>query len=45
MPRTEVILFKEDDKAVPLMEWLASLPRKPRGKCAAALTRLEELGH
>lgn len=45
MPRTEVILFKEDDETVPLVEWLASVPSKPRTKCIAALTRLEELGH
>ena len=45
MPRTEVILFREDDKSVPLVEWLESVPKKPRAKCVAALTRLEELGH
>ncbi len=45
MPRTEVILFKEDDKSVPLVEWLESVPKKPRAKCVAALARLEELGH
>ena len=45
MPRTEVILFKEDDKSVPLVEWLASVPKKPQAKCVAALARLEELGH
>ena len=45
MPRTEVILFKEDDKSVPLVEWLESVPKKPQAKCVAALARLEELGH
>jgi len=45
MPRTEVILFKEDDKSVPLVEWLESVPKKPRAKCVAALARLEKLGH
>ena len=45
MPRTEVILFKEDDKSVPVVDWLKRLPKKPRAKCIAALTRLEELGH
>ena len=45
MPRTEVILFKEDDKSVPVVYWLKRLPKKPRAKCIAALTRLEELGH
>ncbi|MFQ5490093.1 MAG: type II toxin-antitoxin system RelE/ParE family toxin [Phycisphaerae bacterium] len=45
MPRTEVILFKEDDGRVPLVEWLDSIPNKPQAKCVAALARLEELGH
>jgi hypothetical protein len=45
MPRTEVILFKEDDESVPVVDWLKRLPKKPRAKCVAALTRLEELGH
>jgi len=45
MPRTEVILFKEADKSVPLVDWLESVPKRPRAKCVAALTRLEELGH
>ncbi len=45
MPRREVILFKENDKRVPIVDWLASLSRKPQAKCVAALTRLEELGH
>jgi len=30
---------------VPLVEWLESVPKRPRAKCVAALTRLEELGH
>lgn len=45
MPRAEVILFREDDESVPLVEWLKSVPKKPQAKCVAALTRLEELGH
>jgi len=28
MPRTEVILFKEDDKSVPLVDWLRSVRRR-----------------
>ena len=45
MPRIEVILFKEDDESVPLVEWLAATGKRPQAKCVAALTRLEELGH
>ena len=45
MPRIEVILFKEDDESVPLVEWLAATGKRPQAKCVAALTRLEALGH
>jgi len=45
MPRTQVILFKEDDDTVPLVEWLDALPPKPRAKCVAALRRLHLLDH
>jgi len=45
MPQIEVVLFQEDDKTVPLLEWLNRLPKKARAKCVAALHRLELLGH
>ena len=45
MPRVEVVLFREDDGRVPLVEWLESIPKRPRTKCLAALVRLETLGH
>ena len=45
MPRTEIILFKEDDGTVPLVAWLESVAKKPQAKCVAALTRLEKFGH
>jgi hypothetical protein len=45
MPQTEVILFKEDDNSVPLIDWLDGIPRKARAKCVAAIRRLESLGH
>ncbi len=45
MPPTEVILFKEDDDSVPLIDWLDLIPAKARVKCVAAIRRLELLGH
>lgn len=45
MPQVEVILFKELDDAVPLLDWLDSLPTKVRAKCVASIRRLESLGH
>jgi phage-related protein len=45
MPKTEVVLFRNDDGAVPLVDWLDSLPEKAQAKCVGALRRLELLGH
>jgi phage-related protein len=38
-------MFRESDGSVPLLEWLASLPPKPRAKCLAWLERLRNSGH
>jgi phage-related protein len=43
--RAEVVFYREDDGSVPVLEWLDSLPQKPRLKCLARLARLEKLGH
>ena len=45
MPPIEVILFKEDDNTVPLIDWLNAIPPKARAKCVGAIRRLESLGH
>ncbi len=45
MPRTKVVLYREDDGTVPLLEWLDSLPDKARDKCVVRIERLRELGH
>jgi len=45
MPRTEVVLYREEDGCVPLVDWLEAVPQRPRAKCIAAMVRLEELGH
>ncbi len=45
MPRTKVVLYREDDGSVPLLDWLDSLPSKAVAKCLVRLERLAELGH
>jgi phage-related protein/DNA-binding XRE family transcriptional regulator len=44
-PRTKIVLFREADGTVPLLDWLAELPEKARLKCRARIQRLTELGH
>lgn len=45
MPRTRVLLYRETDGAVPLLQWLDSLPEKIREKCLFRVRRLAALGH
>lgn len=45
MPATKVILFKEQDGTVPLRDWLDVLDERPRLRCLALLSRLEQFGH
>ncbi|MBK8231535.1 MAG: type II toxin-antitoxin system RelE/ParE family toxin [Candidatus Eisenbacteria bacterium] len=45
MPRTEVLLYREEDGTVPLIDWLDGLSPKAQAKCLARLKRLEDLGH
>lgn len=45
MPTTGVLLYRESDGTVPLVDWLDSLNRGAQAKCLARLKRLEELGH
>ncbi len=45
MPKTDVVLFAEDDGSVPLLEWLDKQPAKAQDKCIVRIERLAELGH
>jgi phage-related protein len=45
MPQTTVVLFREDDGSVPLLEWLDDLPAKVQDKCRIKIERLAELGY
>ncbi len=44
MPRTNVLLYRDDDGTVPFLEWFDALPRKAQGKCRVKIERLRELG-
>ncbi|MBN2327582.1 MAG: type II toxin-antitoxin system RelE/ParE family toxin [Candidatus Omnitrophica bacterium] len=41
----KILLYKEDDGTVPLLEWFDGLPDKVLDKCTAKIERLEEKGH
>lgn len=45
MPKTEVVLFVEEDGSCPLMVWLDGLPEKVQDKCIVRIERLGSLGH
>jgi phage-related protein len=45
MPRVTLLLFRDSDGTVPLLEWLDGLSTKARAKCSAWLERLREEGH
>ena len=45
MPQTELVYYVEQDGTVPIIEWLAKLPRGAYAKSQAYLRRLEAEGH
>jgi len=45
MPKTRVVLFREEDGSCPFLEWFDELPVKAQAKCLLRLERLRELGH
>ena len=45
MPRTPVLLFRDSDGSVPVLDWLGEIPLKAAAKCRVRLGRLAELGH
>ena len=42
---TKLILFKDGDGVIPLLEWLDTIPEKALIKCLNRLDRLRALGH
>ena len=45
MPKTEVVLFAEEDESCPLIEWMDTIPPKAQDKCIVRIERLKEMGH
>src|SRR5579863_2957293 len=48
MPRTDVVFYQEDEKDVPVLDWLKELrctDQRAYESCIAAIGRLSELGH
>ena len=45
MPRTRVILYREEDGTCPFLDWLDDQPIKARAKCLLRIERLQEQGH
>jgi len=45
VPKTEVVIFAEEDGTSPLIEWLDGLSPKVQDKCIVRIERLAEIGH
>jgi len=45
VPKTQVVIYREEDGVAPLLGWLDSLPTKVQLKCFARIERLRAEGH
>ena len=45
MPNIQVVLFREEDASVPVVDWMDRLPERAVAKCQVRIQRLRELGH
>lgn len=45
MPKTRVVLYREESASCPFVEWFDTLPAKVQDKCYLRLERLREMGH
>jgi len=45
MPRSRVVLYREENGSVPFMEWFGGLPAHAKDKVLVRIERLRELGH
>ena len=45
MPKTEVVIFREESGTVPLVEWLDTIQAQAAERCVAGLVSLSEFGH
>jgi len=45
MPQIQVVFFRDDDGAVPVLDWLDGLNDKAQAKCLVKIERLRDMGH
>jgi phage-related protein len=45
VPKTTVVLYRDEDGSCPFRDWYGELPVKAQAKCLLRLERLRELGH
>ena len=45
VPKTRVVLYREEIGSCPFVEWFDTLPAKVQDKCFLRLERLREMGH
>ena len=45
VPKTRVVLYREENGSCPFVEWFDELPAKVQDKCYLRLERLREMGH
>lgn len=45
MPETQVVIFKESDGSVPLLDWMDSIPQKAKEKCIVKIEQLQMFGY
>jgi phage-related protein len=45
MSQIQVVMYREVDGSVPVLDWFADLPEKAQDKCRVRLERLAALGH
>lgn len=45
VPRTQVLLYREEHGSAPFLDWFAALPARAQDKCRVRIDRLRELGH
>ena len=45
MSNTKVVIYQEDAKTVPFLDWFNTLPAKAQDKCRIKIERLRDLGH
>ncbi len=45
MPKTDIVLYSEENGACPMLEWMDELSPKAQDKCIVKIERLKEMGH